>query len=89
MGKHIKVTGRVQGVFFRKATQEKAHELHLTGWVKNSDDDSVEVFAQGDETNLDKFIEWCRQGPPRARVQDIQITDEENDDRLTRFSILY
>ena len=89
MAKHIKLTGRVQGVFFRKATQEKAYDLNVTGWVKNTDDDSVEIFAQGDETNLNKFIEWCKQGPPRARVQDIQITDEENDDGLTRFSIVY
>ncbi|HYK47248.1 MAG TPA: acylphosphatase [Parafilimonas sp.] len=89
MAKHIKVTGRVQGVFFRKATQEKAYELHVTGWVKNCDDDSVEIFAQGEQNNLNKFVEWCKQGPPRARVEDIQITDEENEDHVTRFSIVY
>jgi len=89
MAKHIKVTGRVQGVFFRKATQEKAYELHVTGWVKNCDDDSVEIFAQGEQNNLNKFVEWCKQGPPRARVENIQITDEENEDHVTRFSIVY
>jgi len=89
MAKHIIVKGIVQGVFFRKYTQQKANELNITGWVRNTDDDRVEILAQGKETNLRDFIEWCKQGPPNAEVEDIEITDEENDDRLKKFSVVY
>jgi acylphosphatase len=89
MAKHIIVTGRVQGVFFRKATQERAYELGITGWVRNTDDDSVEIFAQGEENDLNKFIEWCRHGPPRAQVEEIRIAEAENQNAANRFSIVY
>ena len=89
MAKHIIVRGLVQGVFFRKYTQQKAYELNITGWVRNTDDDRVEIFAQGEENNLEKFIEWCKEGPPKAEVENIEIQDEDNDDRLKRFSVVY
>jgi acylphosphatase len=89
MAKHIIVKGRVQGVFFRKHTQQKAYELNITGWVRNTDDDRVEIFAQGEEHNLREFIEWCKVGPARAEVEDLEITDENNDGSLRRFSVVY
>jgi len=89
MAKHIIVKGLVQGVFFRRYTQLKANELNVAGWVRNTGDDSVEIFAQGDENNLKAFIAWCEHGPPKADVEDIQISDEENDDHIKRFSIVY
>jgi len=89
MAKHIIVKGTVQGVFFRRYTQQKANELKITGWVRNTDDDCVEIFAQGEENNLEAFIDWCRKGPPKADVEDIEIREEKNDERLTRFSVVY
>jgi len=68
--KHLifKVTGKVQGVFFRKSTEEKARELGLKGSAENLDDGSVRVHAQGDSAKLDKLEDWLREGPPQARV---------------------
>jgi acylphosphatase len=79
---HLKVTGRVQGVFFRSTTKEKADELGITGWVKNCQDGSVEILAQGDDEKLKEFEEWCHQGPEDADVQqvDTQKIDPESHD---------
>lgn len=71
----IRVSGRVQGVFFRAATKEKADELHIKGKVWNNDDGSVSIEAQGEEQNLEHFMAWCRQGPPSARVDHCEIKE--------------
>jgi acylphosphatase len=71
----IKVEGRVQGVFFRQSTQEKANQLGIKGTVKNCDDDSVEIIATGTKEQLDKLVAWCREGPPKANV--ITVTTQE------------
>lgn len=71
----IKVEGRVQGVFFRQSTQEKAMDLGIKGTVKNCDDDSVEIVATGMKEQLDKLVEWCWEGPPKAKV--INVTTQE------------
>ena len=71
----IKVEGRVQGVFFRQSTQEKANQLGIKGTVKNCDDDSVEIIATGTREQLDKLGAWCREGPPKAKV--INVTTQE------------
>ena len=78
---HLRITGRVQGVFFRSTTKEKADELGITGWVKNCADGSVEVFAQGEDEKLKKFEEWCKHGPASAQVDSIskKILNEEMD----------
>lgn len=59
----------MQGVFFRAATQEKALELGLKGWVKNTSDSGVEIEAEGEENVLLKFLAWVKQGPDSARVE--------------------
>ena len=69
----IKIHGLVQGVFFRKSTHQKAIELRISGYVRNCEDGSVEVFAEGDEETLKQFIEWCRKGPRGANVERIDI----------------
>ncbi len=89
IAKHIIVEGKVQGVFFRKNTKQKAAELDINGWVKNTADDKVEIFAQGNEENLNKFISWCKQGPQKATVEDIKVTEEPAENNLKGFSILY
>ncbi len=70
---HIVVHGPVQGVFFRASTQSKASEHSLTGWVRNLPDGTVEIHAEGEKESLDRFIEWCRQGPPAANVQRLDL----------------
>ncbi|HVZ56206.1 MAG TPA: acylphosphatase [Chitinophagaceae bacterium] len=68
------VTGKVQGVFYRQSTREKARELGLTGTVRNLPDGRVEIIATGTQTQLEQLRTWCRQGPPRALVTDIEAS---------------
>ena len=68
------ISGKVQGVFYRQSTKEKATELGITGTVKNLRDGSVEVTATGTVKQLEQFTQWCNQGPPRAVVTDIVST---------------
>lgn len=77
MKKHfsIRISGLVQGVFFRASTKEKADSLGITGLVRNEPDGSVYVEAEGDQVSLLKFIEWCHQGPPRARVDRCEVEE--------------
>jgi acylphosphatase len=70
---HVRITGRVQGVFFRASAEAEAKRLGLTGWVRNRPDGSVELIAEGPRTRLDDLVAWCRHGPPRAEVEDAQI----------------
>jgi acylphosphatase len=65
------IKGKVQGVFYRKSTAEKATEIGLTGFVKNLPDGNVYAEAQGTKEQLQNFINWCKRGPDRARVDDI------------------
>jgi acylphosphatase len=73
----IRVSGKVQGVFFRASTKEKADELNIQGVVKNESDGSVSIEAEGEENNLQVFIAWCKQGPQRAQVNRCESTERE------------
>lgn len=64
----LTISGRVQGVGFRWATQAAADRLGVTGWVRNTDAGDVETVAEGEDSVIDEFIAWCRCGPPGARV---------------------
>ena len=77
--KHFKlnVTGKVQGVWFRQSTLEKAQELGLAGTVRNMPDGSVDIEAEGSEKALRKLIEWCREGPDHATVEDVVYAEDE------------
>ena len=72
---HIIVHGLVQGVWFRAGAKEKADELGLLGWVKNRMEGTVEIHAEGEKLLLEKFIAWCRIGPPSADVTSLDIED--------------
>lgn len=69
----LRVSGRVQGVYFRASTQERARALGLSGWVRNTPDGAVELEAQGRPDQLEALIAWCNEGPPAARVDDILV----------------
>ncbi len=75
MKKHLSITvkGNVQGVYFRRDTQIEAQRLGVHGTVANLEDGSVFIEAEAEEATLNQFVEWCKQGPPLARVDNLQI----------------
>jgi acylphosphatase len=83
------ISGRVQGVFFRAHTEETAHALGLTGWVRNTEDGGVETVAEGHRPELERFLQWCRSGPPGARVSNVEERWETATGEFSRFSIKY
>ena len=68
---NITVRGKVQGVYFRLTTKAVADQLGVKGFVRNQDDGSVYIEAEGDDFALDSFLEFCQEGPDRAEVEDI------------------
>ncbi|MFA5829766.1 MAG: acylphosphatase [Candidatus Gracilibacteria bacterium] len=70
---HLKIFGRVQGVFYRAEAQEKAQQLGLKGWAKNAADSTVEVLIQGAEASLQEFIVWSKKGPEMAHVTEVKV----------------
>ncbi|HDZ54547.1 MAG TPA: acylphosphatase [Candidatus Nealsonbacteria bacterium] len=85
----ILVSGLVQGIFYRSNTLEKAKELNLTGWVKNEFSSSVKIVAEGEEENLEKLIEWTKQGPALAKVDKIEVEWERDRGKFKDFEIRY
>jgi acylphosphatase len=81
------VKGRVQGVYFRASTVQQARHLGLTGWVMNRRDGSVEVVAQGRSESIEELIAWCRQGPPGARVDELDLQRHGLQGEFTEFRI--
>ena len=72
---HIKVSGKVQGVFFRATAKEVAKHLSISGWIKNTDEGNVEALVTGENEPINKFIQWCNKGPEEAHVLNIIVTD--------------
>jgi acylphosphatase len=73
----VVVRGRVQGVFFRVETRDRARSLGLSGWIRNTPDGSVEAVFEGDRERIESMLAWCRRGPSLARVDDVQTEWEE------------
>jgi acylphosphatase len=71
----IKISGKVQGVFFRASAKDKARELEVRGFVCNEPDGSVYVEAEGEEEALNQFVAWCSKGPVGAQVGDVMVID--------------
>jgi len=69
----ITITGKVQGVFFRKYTKEKADQLGIMGTVSNQPDGSVQITATGTREQLDEFIKWCHLGSPKSKVESVDF----------------
>ncbi|MFO7256703.1 MAG: acylphosphatase [Bacteroidota bacterium] len=72
---NIRVTGRVQGVYFRASTRDIATKLKLRGFVRNEPDGSVYIEAEGSEEALDEFVAWCHHGPPAAIVKNVEVQE--------------
>ncbi|MGZ8173893.1 MULTISPECIES: acylphosphatase [Methylobacter] len=83
----IQVSGRVQGVYFRLFTQNKAKHFAIKGSVKNLPDGRVEIVAEAGSMAIEKFIKWCHKGPITARVDHVEITELQPSELLTSFEI--
>ncbi|MDP3938106.1 MAG: acylphosphatase [Deltaproteobacteria bacterium] len=70
---HLIVHGRVQGVWFRGGTQSFARSRGVTGWVRNRAEGTVEAVLEGDEESVRAVVAWCREGPPGARVDRVEL----------------
>ncbi|MDD5502963.1 MAG: acylphosphatase [Candidatus Thermoplasmatota archaeon] len=73
MRAHVRVFGRVQGVFFRQGTAGEASRLGLGGWVRNCDDGSVEALFEGESDAVEQMVAWCSHGPPSAEVEKVEV----------------
>lgn len=86
---HVKLTvsGKVQGVFFRKSAKQQADNLKLGGWVRNKKDGTVEISVAGDEKSIKTFTKWCEKGPPFAKVDRVDVENRALED-YDEFSIV-
>lgn len=83
----IRVTGKVQGVFFRSSACERAQSLGIVGFVRNEPDGSVYIEAQGKPDKLQKFVAWCHMGPAAALVRRVDVAASQLND-YTAFRVL-
>jgi acylphosphatase len=83
------VSGRVQGVFFRAETADLANRLGLTGWVRNLSDGRVEALFEGEKEDVEKALDFCRRGPPGARVRNLDVKWEDWKGEFQYFTIKY
>jgi acylphosphatase len=72
---HLKISGKVQGVFYRSSAKEMAVLYNVTGWVRNDVSGMVEAMVTGNEKDLKNFIRWCKSGPKRAAVENVVIVE--------------
>ncbi|WP_394202231.1 acylphosphatase [Shewanella waksmanii] len=84
----VTVAGKVQGVFFRRYTFDKAVGLGLTGYVSNLDSGDVEVLVQGGEGPTQAMVDWLYQGSPMSRVDAVYIEEDEAEDIYLDFNII-
>ena len=84
---HVKIEGRVQGVYFRAAAVGQAKRLGVTGWVMNCPDGSVEAVAEGARAKLEELVAWCRQGPAGAKVTKVEVRWETSENAFKTFSV--
>ena len=84
---HLKINGRVQGVYFRASTVEQARRLGVAGWVMNCRDSLVEVIAEGEREQLEKLVRWCHGGPPGAQVKEVRAEWEVSKEEFQGFFI--
>ena len=87
---HVIISGKVQGVWFRANTKNKADQLGIMGWVKNTSDGNVEAFFEGEKDLVDDMIEWCHHGPSQAQVRSVTCEKKPiTSNKLTKFFIKY
>ena len=83
----VRVSGLVQGVYYRASARHEGERLGLRGWVGNAGDGSVALHLQGDAAVVDAMLGWCRVGPPAARVSRVEVSDARPDESLFGFEV--
>jgi len=86
---HVYVSGRVQGVLFRSETQDEARRQDITGWVRNLADGRVEAVFEGEKDKVEALVEFCRRGPPGARVSKVDVTWEDYTGQFRSFAMRF
>ena len=86
---HVFIVGKVQGVYFRQNTRIVANRHKVTGWVQNLRDGRVEAVLEGNEMDVSELIEWFYAGPPKAKVDDVQIKYESYIGEFQGFKVNY
>ena len=86
---HLFVSGRVQGVFFRSRTAEKADDIGVAGWVRNLPDGRAEAVFEGDEAPVEEMVDFCRRGPPGSFVKDVNVQLETYTGEYRDFKIIW
>ncbi len=84
---HVEIQGRVQGVFFRMETKRQAEACQVAGWVRNLPQGTVEAVFEGEKNAVDKMVHWCWQGPPGARVERVDSTEEAYTGEFQTFNV--
>ena len=87
IARHLRVSGHVQGVFYRVWAQGQARELGVNGWIRNCPDGSVEALVAGEEDCVERMIERMRSGPANARVEDVEVEEVEPGELSHRFEV--
>lgn len=85
LSKHLKIFGKVQGVYFRESMRQECLRLGVTGWVRNLEDGCVEAVVQGEELLVKEIISWAHKGPPAARVEKVEIQEGPSETALSHF----
>jgi len=83
------IRGRVQGVWFRDSTRREAQALGVTGWVRNRADGTVEAVMEGPEESVEALVRWCWKGPPHARVESVEVTEQTWTGEFYCFEVVY
>jgi acylphosphatase len=83
----VRVSGRVQGVYYRASARHEGERLGLRGWVRNTDDGGVALHLQGDPAVVDAMLGWCRVGPPASRVSRVEVGTAVLDESLSGFEV--
>lgn len=86
---HVFISGRVQGVYFRQNTKQVAKRHKITGWVCNLPDGRVEAIFEGEEMDVNEVIEWCYVGPPKAKVEDVNVKFQKHTGEFADFNVNY
>ncbi len=87
IARHLRISGHVQGVFFRVWAQGQARELGVNGWIRNCPDGSVEAHVAGEENCVERMIDRMRRGPANARVDDVEVAEVEPGELSHRFEV--
>jgi acylphosphatase len=86
---HMFARGRVQGVFYRSEAMYEARRHHVNGWIRNLPDDRVEAVFEGEEQDVKQLVEFCKRGPPSARVEATEVAWEPYTGEFKDFEIRY